>query len=106
MEPEGITFDDLPGGTWVRKGLGDLEEGNRSLEALALRVYSIRLKSLGFGIDRTELAHDETSAEGTLYAALRADGLDAYNRYNAMLRELNSFLEAVESLRGSSASAA
>ncbi len=93
-EPDPLTG--LPGADWVRRGLDDARAGRWTSEALAVAVAPARLRALGLEVpdalpDDPELA---------LYRRLSEDGVDdPYGRYNALLRELDSFLEALEGRR-------
>ena len=88
----------LPGEALVRRGLADLAQGRRTVEALTLTIASGRLRHCGLEIPpEASLPEDRELA---LYALLRAGGADdAYARYNSLRRELDSFLEALESRR-------
>ncbi|MEM9072933.1 MAG: hypothetical protein AAGE52_30780 [Myxococcota bacterium] len=89
-------IDDLPGAWLIKKGLDDLERGARSAESLAVSAASTRLRHLGFDVPRSA----ETDPQLALYLTLGESGVeDPYGRYNAMLRELSSFLEAAEGRR-------
>jgi hypothetical protein len=97
-----IPFDHLPGGKLVEKGLADLRRGDETVEALTVAVASRRFHELGSAWPSGPLppgrAHP-VDAELRLYAALLAqDAPLAYVRYNALLRELDSFLSAVSRL--------
>ena len=86
----------LPGEPLIRRGLADAREGAWTPEALLIAIAPTRLRELGLEVP-DELPRD---AELALYARLQADGEDdPYARYNALLRELGSFLEALESRR-------
>lgn len=93
-----VELDGLPGEALVRRGLEDLARGARSAEALTLAIASGRLRRCGFDLPpEPELPAERELA---LYALLldRHEG-DAYACYNALCRELDSFLEALESRR-------
>jgi hypothetical protein len=98
-----LTFDlnGLPGEALVRTGLSDLAAGRATPSALTLSTASDRLRQLGIELAalppgvaiprQCELAlHDKLVETGEL---------DPYARYNALLRELTSFLEAAEGRR-------
>ena len=81
-----------PGGPIVQKGLHDLAEGIESIESVALLVARARLNFLGIPIPEKAFA---TSAEHRLYEMLCEEfGLDGYARYNALTRQLASFLNS------------
>ena len=87
-------FSALPGGALIRQGLDDLRKGRATVPALVLEVARGRLARAGLlpaGGTPAALA-----PELRLYRLLRAEGGDAYSRYNALLRELSSFLQAFE----------
>jgi len=85
----------LPGAWLVERALADLERGRLSPEALTLSVASTRLARLGVELPAgVPLPPD---AELALYESLGRLGVaDPYSRYNALRRELGSFLEALE----------
>lgn len=83
----------LPGEALVREGIADLESGRRTIAALLVSVARTRLSRAGL-LRRVEIARDEPELE--LYRLLRREGGDAYSRYNALIRELTSFGQALE----------
>lgn len=97
-----VEIDGLPGEALVRQGLADLGRGSLSPAALTLAVASERLRALGAELPDTVELPAET--EVALYAALQRSSVDdPFHRYNALLRELGSFLEAAEGRRRRSA---
>lgn len=97
-----LEIDGLPGESVVRQGLVDLERGALSPAALTLAVASGRLRALGIRLPDTVALPAER--EIALYTALQRSGTaDPFQRYNALLRELGSFLEAAEGRRRRSA---
>ncbi len=84
----------LPGEALVRQGLADVQTGRRTAEAFLVSIASPRLTRAGL-LSETE---KELAAEPELclYRLLRAQGGDAYSRYNALLRELVSFENALD----------
>ena len=88
----------LPGAWLVERALADLERGELTPEALTLSLASTRLARLGVELPaRVSLPLDRELA---LYEALVRVGVaDPYHRYNALRRELGSFIEALESRR-------
>lgn len=87
---------DLPGGVTVEQGLADLAAGRTgTVEALLVAVATVRLRELGIEPPAVEL----TDPELALYAALGVRAEDPYYRYNALLRELDSFLAALADRR-------
>jgi len=98
-----VDLDGLPGADRVRKGLEDRAAGRRTVEALLVSVATGRLRDLGLEPAVWEHRLPADGAELALYAAICESGCDdPYSRYNALLRELSSFLEAA-SLRRSRA---
>ncbi len=89
-----LELDGLPGANLVRRGMADLEAGLRSPEALLVCVAPGRLRKLGLALS-TGAGPLPNEPELALYRALGAAGCDdPYYRYNALLREFDSFLEA------------
>jgi len=86
----------LPGAERVARGLADAGDGNWSAEALLIAVAPTRLRQLGLDVPHG-LPRDPELA---LYAQLERDGVDdPYARYNALLREFDSFLESLTARR-------
>ena len=81
---------DLPGAATVRRGIDDRRRGGRSIEALLVSTMSARLGRYGFDVPTDDLPNDREMA---LYAALEGHG--GYRRYNALRRELASFMSAL-----------
>jgi len=89
-----IDLTGLPGAGLVKRGVLDLERGVVTAEALTVRVAEARLARCGIELPPWDAPTDREIA---LYEHLSRSGVDdAYARYNAMLRELTSFLEAFE----------
>lgn len=84
----------LPGESLVRQGLADLQAGHRTAEAYLVSIARPRLSRAGLLSD----IHAELTLEPELclYRLLRNQGGDAYSRYNALLRELVSFENALD----------
>lgn len=81
----------LPGGGLIEKGLDDLENGEDSLEALVVSIGSPRLRALGI-----DVPNPVPDPEHRLYEVLSADHADsAHSRYNALVRQLVSFEQAL-----------
>ena len=88
-----MTFDGLPGGDRITQGLRDLREARTTPEALLVATASIRLRAFGLEVPPSPV--DDPQLQ--LYVALGELGIeDPYGTYNAWLRELTSFLEAME----------
>lgn len=81
----------LPGEELLREGLADVRAGRSTVAACLVAIGQIRLRRAAL-ID-TELSGD---AELQLYRLLRLSGGDAYSRYNALLRQLISFEQALD----------
>jgi hypothetical protein len=85
----------LPGALLVEKGVADLERGVVSAESLLVTIAKERLENLG--VLRPGLAAGSVEAPLALYARLGESGIvDPYSTYNALLRELSSFVRALE----------
>jgi hypothetical protein len=88
-----VRYEGLPGGDLIEKGLRDLEEGRETAEALLVSIGAARLKSAG--VPTPEAPFDDP--ERRLYELLAREEPDsAHTRYNALLRKLVSFEDAVE----------
>jgi hypothetical protein len=87
----------LPGAATIERGLAHRRAGRESVEALLVSVAAERLGALGLPV------HEPlTEPELRMYDRLRQEargGDDPYAQYNALLRELDSFLEALETRR-------
>jgi hypothetical protein len=84
----------LPGESLVRQGLADAQAGRCTAEACLVSIASPRLSRTGLLANiQTEL---QPEPELSLYRLLRAQGGDAYSRYNALIRELVSFENALD----------
>ncbi|MEM6455901.1 MAG: hypothetical protein AAF772_12465 [Acidobacteriota bacterium] len=93
----------LPGGENVERGVQDLHAGRITAEALLVAMAPTRLRELGIVIDAdVELPREPELA---LYALLGQTHDDPYYRYNALRRELDSFIAALQSRRRRLASA-
>ena len=82
----------LPGGQTVQRGLGDMREGRRTIFSCLVAIGQNRLRRAGL-LDREPTIPEP---ERQLYRLLRAEGGDAYSRYNSLLRELASFEQALD----------
>jgi hypothetical protein len=86
----------LPGAELVAKGLEDLKAEKLSDAALLVLVAEPRLKNLAIPLPawRPKIAGP---VEHALYSWLEDQpGIDAYSRYNSLLRRMNSFAQALE----------
>ena len=80
----------LPGADLVEQGLEDLRRGVESVPALLVAMASGRLRDLGFAV-----ARDVPDAHLKLYELLAAElGDGAHSRFNALQRQLVSFIRA------------
>ncbi len=90
-----VDLTGLPGAERLERGLRDLVEGSWSADALLVAVAAERLADLGLPIPSdVSLPEDSDLA---LYESLRGHpGGDPYSRYNALRRELDSFISCLE----------
>jgi hypothetical protein len=84
----------LPGESLVREGLADLQSGKRTAGAYLAAIARPRLVRAGL-LPETGISLP-AEPELELYRLLRREGGDAYSRYNALLRELISFEQALD----------
>lgn len=93
----------LPAASLIAEGLGDAAQGRRSIPACLVAIAAPRLRRSG--LLRGATPGLLTEPELQLYELLRPAGGDTYSRYNALLRELVSFEQALDHrLRRSTAS--
>jgi hypothetical protein len=85
----------LPGEQLVKRGLQDLVAGRVTPAACVVAVAGRRLENAG--LLPAGVAARISDPELTLYRMLREEGGDAFSRYNALLRELVSFNQALDS---------
>ncbi len=89
-----MNLDELPGAELILPGLEDLRRGQpNTIGALLIAIAATRLRMGGLEVPRTNLASEP---ELTLYARLQSERSDAYSYYNALLRRLDSFCNALE----------
>jgi hypothetical protein len=89
--------DALPGADLIRTGVGDLQRGLESIEALLVLVGAPRLRRIGIDVPDRPVPYPEHR----LYELLaRSDSDSAHSRYNALIRRLVSFERAAECVRG------
>ena len=93
-----IDLTGLPGEDLVKRGQRDLAAGEVTIAAMVVSVAGDRLRSLGVDLHAVPAsAAPPRQCEMMLYELLlEAQVDDPYVRYNALLRELDSFLEAAE----------
>lgn len=86
-------LEGLPGAEWIAVGVRDLQRERDSVEALCVSAASNRLRELGLTIPehRDRIPEPELA----LYRRLQAEVDDPYYRYNALRRELDSFMDAL-----------
>jgi hypothetical protein len=93
MKPSDL-IDGLPGEALVREGLADLQSGSCTISACLASMAKPRLRRVG--LITAEIPDPLAEPERQLYRLLRQEGGDAYSRYNALIRELVSFEQALD----------
>jgi len=86
---------ELPGEALVKQGVADLQANRCTIASCLVEIARARLTRAGRPLGGSSEAHPEP--ELRLYRLLRSEDGDAYSRYNALLRELDSFADALES---------
>lgn len=86
------SYAGLPGAENVKRGVRDLNAGRFTAEALLVAAAVTRLRELGVQISEDAVVPNEP--ELALYRLL-GEEQDPYYRYNALRRELDSFLSAL-----------
>ena len=87
-----MDLDGLPGADLFEKGVADLARGIVSVEALLASVAAPRMARIGI-----EVPGAVADPERKLYDLLaESDPDSAHSRYNALIRRLISFEQAVE----------
>jgi hypothetical protein len=84
----------LPGEILVRQGLADFQAGLCTIPACLVRIARPRLSRAGLMPQGVPGQYSESELQ--LYDLLQQEGGDAYSRYNALLRELVSFENALD----------
>ena len=85
----------LPGEELIRQGIEDLAAGKETVHALLVSIGAPRLRLAGVKVPRSV-----PEADHKLYRLLALEfGDDAHSRYNAMVRRLVSFEQALECAR-------
>jgi len=84
----------LPGEDLVLAGLADLQAGHCTIPACLVAIARSRLARLG--VLDPDITRGPAEPELQLYRLLRQAGGDAYSTYNALLRELVSFEQALD----------
>jgi hypothetical protein len=89
------TIAGLPGADLIVAGLADLQNGRLTRASLLVAVAGSRLHQLGLPVP--SFVPGSSACELTLYRLLCEEGdADPYSRYGALLRELASFVHALE----------
>lgn len=94
MTPDDL-ITGLPGESLVRQGLADYRAGRGTVAACLIDIGRPRLQAAG--LIPAGMVPRLAEPESQLYRLLRAEGGDAYSRYNALLREFVSFESALDS---------
>jgi hypothetical protein len=84
----------LPGEALMREGLADFQSGRCTIAACLVGIARTRLSRAG--LLPGGFAGQLPESELQLYRLLRQEGGDAYSRYNALVRELVSFEQALD----------
>jgi hypothetical protein len=84
----------LPGEELLREGLADFQSGRSTIPACLVGMAQPRLRRAG--LITGEGAGFFPEPERQLYRLLGQEGGDAYSRYNALVRELVSFEQALD----------
>jgi hypothetical protein len=87
-------LDGLPGEELLREGLADFQSGRCTTPACLVSMARPRLRRAG--LITGEDAGSIPEPERQLYRLLGQEGGDAYSRYNALVRELVSFEQALD----------
>ena len=84
----------LPGEELVRHGLADFRAGQCTIPACLVRIARPRLSRAG--LMPQNIPGSWAEPELQLYDLLKREGGDPYARYNALVRELVSFENALD----------
>ena len=84
----------LPGEQLVRQGLADFQAGLCTIPSCLVCIARPRLNRAG--LMPPTVSSQFSEPEFLLYDLLKQEGGDAYSRYNALLRELVSFENALD----------
>jgi hypothetical protein len=84
----------LPGEQLVRQGLADFQSGRCTIPACLVQIARPRLSRAG--LMPASVPGRFAEPELQLYDLLKLERGDAYSRYNALLRELVSFENALD----------
>jgi len=89
-------YDHLPGGEILTKGLKDLQQGARSIEALLVLIAAPRLTLSGIQVPQASSSSELLEHE--LFRRLSVEhGPEAYRHYRSLLRRLVSLENGLES---------
>lgn len=92
---DAAAFSALPGGDLVAEGIRDLAAAHETVPAVLVSVGAARLREAGIHVPM-----EFSNPERRLYDLLARDGVDsAHGRFNALVRRLISFEQAVECAR-------
>lgn len=91
-----ISLKGLPGESWIVPAIAGLQAGEMTAEGLCLLAARGRFEFLGIELPQ---APGNVEPERAFYDALLEQEGDAYYRYNAFRREMDSFIEALEGRR-------
>ena len=93
MKPDEV-LSGLPGEDLIREGLADVRRGTRTIAGLLVAIALPRLRRAGIqGAVTVDL---EADSELQIYRLLRLSPGDAYSRYNALMRRLVAFEQALD----------
>jgi hypothetical protein len=84
----------LPGENLMRQGLADFQSGLCTVPTCLVRIARPRLSLAG--LMPPSVPGQSSESELQLYDLLQREGGDAYSRYNALIRELVSFENALD----------
>lgn len=86
-------LESLPGEDLILKGLAELAEGRHTIETCLVRIAANRLSLAGIPIPS---GISTENAELDLYSFFAPLGAAAHSKYNAAIRELISFEQALD----------
>ncbi len=88
-----MSYEALPGGDLIERGLRDLAEGRETEQALLVSIGAARLRALGVPVPEGTFDNPERR----LYELFAREDVDAaHSRYNALLQRLVSFEDSAE----------
>ncbi|CAN5775665.1 hypothetical protein BH11VER1_BH11VER1_11000 [soil metagenome] len=91
-----MSLTHLPGGELIAKGLKDSAEGLVTPAACLISIGWPRLERAGMNLQSRNF-NRITAPESELYQLLGSEHGDPYSRYNALIRQLISFEQSLES---------